>query len=68
MKTINQVIGNPVGAIAGGLVFFYGSKKMGVQNTYGIAVLTTIGVIGGAMSQKAISAKMSAPTSQTIKG
>jgi len=67
MKTINQVISNPIGAIVGGGLFFYGSKKFGVTNTWAIATLTVVGIIGGAMTQKSMMAMSSTPTATTVK-
>ena len=66
-EQMKKITSNPVGAIAGGLVVFYGAKKMGkVSNMYALAGLTLVGVIAGAMIQAKIGAKKSVPTAATV--
>jgi len=71
MKTISQQFGkitaNPIGAIAGGVAFYYGAKKMGkVQNTYALIGLGLVGAVVGAMVQSKVASK-GAPTIKTVK-
>ena len=71
MKTVQEQFGkltaNPIGAIAGGVAFYYGAKKMGkVENNYALIGLAVVGAIVGAMVQSRLASK-GAPTVKTVK-
>jgi uncharacterized membrane protein YeaQ/YmgE (transglycosylase-associated protein family) len=71
MKTISDQFGkikaNPIGAIAGGVAFYYGAKKMGkVNNMYALIGLGLVGAVVGAMVQSKVASK-GAPTIKTVK-
>ena len=66
METINKgvakVTGNPIGAIAGGIVLFWAAKKYAnVSKTWQLAGVAVIGVLVGATVQGMVKAKMSTP-------
>lgn len=72
MNTINaqisKVTANPIGAIAGGALVFWGAKKYaGMSNNWMLGIATVVGVIGGAMVQSAMKAKSGVPTAATTK-
>ena len=57
-----------MGAVIGGIAVFYGAKKLAnVSNTWVLVGATILGVIGGAMVQKSMSASASKPTASTTK-
>lgn len=67
-KITDPVMANPVGAIVGGVAFWWGSHKYAnVSNMYARIALTAVGVYVGAMAQKQVSAMMSKPTSSSVK-
>lgn len=67
-KTIATLKSNPLGAIAGGVVAFYGAKKFAkVSNTKVLIGIALLGVVGGAMAQSKIKASQSKPTAATTK-
>jgi hypothetical protein len=71
MKTITDQFGkikaNPIGAIGGGIAFYYGAKKMGkVENMYALIGLSLVGAVVGAMVQSKVASK-GAPTIKTVK-
>jgi hypothetical protein len=62
------VMANPIGAVVGGVAFYWASSKYaGVSNMYARIGLGIVGLYVGAMAQKAISAQMSKPTANTTK-
>ena len=63
---VTKVTNNPLGAIAGGVVFFYATKRI-VQNNYVLIGMTLLGVYLGATLQRNYKAKQSVPTAQTIQ-
>lgn len=66
-ENVAKIKNNPIGAIAGGVAFFYGAKKFGkVENKWALGAIAVVGVIVGAMVQSKIRAKQSTPTAQTV--
>jgi hypothetical protein len=64
---VNNLTANPIGAIAGGVAFYYGAKKFAsVSNKWALGGIVVVGLIAGAMAQKAIFAKP-APTAASTK-
>jgi hypothetical protein len=68
MKLISQTIHNPIGAVAGAFGTHYMAKKHGVSHIWTLVAITAAGAIVGAAIQEVITARMSVPTAQTIKG
>ena len=67
-KTTGKVTGNPVGAVAGGVLVWWASKKyMGVEKMWMRAGLALVGVVAGAYAQSAIKAKGSSPKKEDVK-
>lgn len=65
---ISKVTSNPIGAIAGAGIFWYGAKKMGnVQNNWALIAIAVVGAVVGANLQSKMKAKASQPTAATIK-
>ena len=64
----NPLMQNPVGAVVGGVAFYWGSAKyLKVSNTYARLAIAVAGLYVGAMAQKQISAMMSKPTAAAAK-
>ena len=69
MKNITStVMANPIGAVAGGAAFWWGSHKyMGVNNMWARIAVTAVGVYVGSLAQKQVSAMMSTPSASAAK-
>lgn len=63
---VSKVTGNPIGAIAGGVLAYYVGKKM-IQNNLLLIGATIVGVYIGAMVQSGVKAKSSVPTASVVK-
>lgn len=62
-----KITNNPLGAIVGGVAFYFGSKKYAkVSNPWLLGGLAVVGVVVGAMAQDKLKSK-GQPTSETIK-
>jgi hypothetical protein len=62
-----KITNNPLGAIVGGVAFYFGSKKYAkVSNPWLLGGLAVVGVVVGAMTQDKLKSK-GQPTAQTIK-
>lgn len=67
-KSITTLKNNPIGAIAGGVLAFYGAKKFGkVENMYALIGISIVGIYVGSMAQNMMKAKASVPTANEIK-
>ena len=67
-KSITTLKNNPIGAIAGGVLAFYGAKKFGkVENMYALIGISIAGVVLGSMAQNMMKAKASVPTATDVK-
>lgn len=65
---LKKVTSNPVGAVVGGVAFYYGAKKMAnVQNNIALIAIAVIGAYAGATVQSNMKAKASVPTQATVK-
>lgn len=62
----DKIKNNLLGAIAGGIVFYYATSKM-AKNVWVIGGLTFLGIYAGATIQKRYKAKQSTPTAKTIQ-
>lgn len=62
----SKITGNPIGAVAGGVLAYYVGKKM-IQNNLLLIGATLVGVYVGAMIQGGIKAKSSVPTAADVK-
>ena len=62
-----KITNNPLGAIVGGVVVYFGSKKYAnVSNPWMLAGLTLVGVVAGAMIQSSMKTK-GQPTAADVK-
>ncbi len=62
----SKITGNPIGAIAGGVLAYYVGKKM-IQNNLLLIGATLVGVYVGAMIQSNMKASSSVPTLAEVK-
>jgi len=63
---ISKITGNPLGAVVGGVAFYYGAKKLGkVENMYILIGLSIVGAIAGASMIPNLLSK-GAPTITTV--
>ena len=64
---ISMITSNPIGAVVGGVAFYYGAKKMGnISNMYALLAIGAVGLYVGAMVQTKLMPK-GAPTATTTK-
>jgi len=62
-----KITNNPLGAIVGGVAFYFGSKKYAkVSNPWLLGGLALVGVVVGAMAQSAMKSK-GQPTAADVK-
>jgi len=62
------VMQNPVGALVGGVAFYWASHKYaGASNMYARIGLGVVGLYVGAYAQKQVSAMMSKPDAKSTK-
>lgn len=67
-KPMAKVKNNPIGAIGGGVLLWWASKKyMGVEKMWLRAGLTLVGAVAGAYAQSMVKARMSAPKAGDTK-
>jgi len=67
-KSVAKVKNNPIGAVAGGVLVWWASKKyMGVEKMWLRATLAIVGAYAGAVAQGTIKAKSSAPKGSDVK-
>lgn len=72
METVNnqfkKITSNPIGAIAGGILLFWATKKYAnVSNKWLLAGVSAAGALIGANMQAKVAAKAGAPTAQVVK-
>lgn len=49
---VSKLTANPIGAIAGGVLVFWATKKYaGVSNNWMLGLAAVVGAVGGAMAQ-----------------
>lgn len=66
-ENVAKIKNNPIGAVVGGVAFFYGAKKFAkVENKWALGAIAVVGVVVGALVQSKIRAKSGAPTAQTV--
>lgn len=64
---ISKITSNPIGAIVGGVAFYYGAKKMAnISNMYALLAIAAVGLYVGAMAQAKLMPS-GAPTATTTK-
>lgn len=65
-EQLAKLTGNPIGAVAGGVVGYFAAKKM-VEKTWALVAVTALGVVAGAYAQSMLKAKGSAPKATDVK-
>lgn len=64
---ISMITSNPIGAVVGGVAFYYGAKKMAnISNMYALLAIGAVGLYVGAMLQTKLMPK-GTPTATTTK-
>lgn len=65
-ENVAKIKNNPIGAVVGGVAFFYGAKKFAkVENKWALAGIAVVGVVVGAFVQSKMKAAQSVPTAST---
>ena len=72
METVKTTVGklksNIIGALDGAGAGYYAGKKFGkIENKWALIAVTITGAVVGAMVQSKMAAKISVPTSATVK-
>jgi uncharacterized protein YcfJ len=65
-EQLAKLTGNPIGAVAGGVVGYFAAKKM-VEKTWALVAVTALGVVAGAYAQSMLKAKSGAPKAADVK-